>query len=42
MFSRMLIRRTVAAKRGAALLAGPEVHPRTTDFHTLLASSARW
>lgn len=40
-FSRMLIRRTVATERDATLLASSEVHPFVTGFHTLFTNSAR-
>lgn len=36
-FAGVPIRRAVAAKRGAALLAGAQVHPGRTNFHALFA-----
>jgi hypothetical protein len=36
-FTRMLIRRAIAAKCYATCLAGPQVNPVRTNFHTLRA-----
>jgi hypothetical protein len=33
----VLVRRTVAAEGGAALLASPQVHPGGADLHALFA-----
>jgi hypothetical protein len=37
--ARVAIRRVVATQRDAALLAGPQVHPRGVDLHALLADA---
>ncbi len=37
MFARVPVGRAVAAQRGAALLACPEVHPARADLDALLA-----